>query len=570
MSPAEDRTVPGYRTPPGAAPPPVATNFLRPPAGPGELGRLGNYRVLKLLGTGGMGMVFHAEDLVLRRPVALKVMRPELVNSQEECQRFLREARALAAIKHDNLVTVYQAGQEGEGFFIAMELLEGQSLEDRIRKPGVMESPEILRIAREALRGLSAIHRRGLVHRDIKPSNLWLEAPSGRVRILDFGLARPQEAGVTLTQSGVVMGTPAFMAPEQARGVPADARSDLFSLGAVLYNMCTGRVPFKGETLMAQLTALAVDTPPPARQVNPKIPAALSDLVARLLSKERDARPISADAVLEELAGIEQGKPARRAAAPARRLLKVGWPWLPMAIGAGACCLAVLLALELAGSHPETVPPPEVARKPAPPPPVEPPSPPLERRPERAPEPKPPERKPEPPPPPPAEPKPPPPPVEPRAAPAQRTFLLGIPETDLSEGVYFGRASGKKGTPLPNSPPDMFLRMGIDGEEALQGVGMHPRPQGPSWVSFRLDGKFSTFRSRVNQNEGPRDDPESPMTFTLLGDGTVLWRSKPVASRKDGQPCEVSVRGVRLLRLEVGCERGIRAAHGLWFDPTLE
>ena len=185
-------------------------DFLAPPRAEGELGWLGYYRVLRLLGKGNMGLVFRAEDSLLSRPVALKVIRPEIAHSPVTTQRFMREARATAAIKHDHIVTIYQVGEENGVPFLAMEYLTGMSLAqwlERGRSPSV---ELVLRLGREIADGLSAAHRHGLIHRDIKPANIWLEAPSGRVKILDFGMARSQRDDVEITLSGTVMGTPAI------------------------------------------------------------------------------------------------------------------------------------------------------------------------------------------------------------------------------------------------------------------------------------------------------------------------------------------------------------------------
>ena len=165
-------------------------DFLAPPREPGELGRLGPYQVRKVLGAGGMGVVFLGHDPLLERPVALKAMLPMLAVSPSAKQRFLREARAAAAIKHDHIVTIYQVGEDRGVPFLAMEFLEGESLDDRLKRESRLPVKELLRIGREAAEGLSAAHERGLIHRDIKPGNIWLEGERGRVKILDFGLAR--------------------------------------------------------------------------------------------------------------------------------------------------------------------------------------------------------------------------------------------------------------------------------------------------------------------------------------------------------------------------------------------
>jgi serine/threonine protein kinase len=258
-----------------------------------------------LLGKGGMGFVFRAEDLALLRPVALKVMNPQAYGTGDGGQRFLREARIMAAIKHDHLVTVYQAGQEGAVYYLAMELLEGETIGDFIRRTGPCGTAEVLRLGRETAQGLAAVHRHGLIHRDIKPTNIWLEAAGGRVKILDFGLARFVHEDARLTQSGAVLGTPSFMSPEQARCVALDARSDLFSLGCVMYCLCIGKPPFEADSVMGVLTALAVDHPRPVHELNPALPRELGELIIDLLAKDPAHRPATAEAVVERLQQIE-------------------------------------------------------------------------------------------------------------------------------------------------------------------------------------------------------------------------------------------------------------------------
>ena len=281
-------------------------DFLGSPRADGELGWLAHYRVLRLLGQGGMGLVFLAEDSLLARPVALKVIRPEIADAPGISQRFMREARATAAIKHDHIVTIYQVGQENGVPFLAMEYLKGMSLAQWLERGHSPSVDLVLRIGREIGSGLSAAHRNGLIHRDIKPANIWLEAPSGRVKILDFGMARSQREDIEITRSGTVMGTPAYMAPEQARGEPVEAGSDLFSFGCVLYRLCTCRLPFEGHSIMAVLTALSTTTPRRPRELQPGIPSALDDLVMRLLAKDPADRPVSAEVVVKEIRSIER------------------------------------------------------------------------------------------------------------------------------------------------------------------------------------------------------------------------------------------------------------------------
>jgi urea transport system substrate-binding protein len=301
------------------------TSFLAPATSPDELGWLAHYRVLRLLGRGGMGTVFLAEDTHLQRPVALKVIVPEYAGNLVARERFLREARASAALKNDHIITIYQVGQDRDVPFLAMEFLEGETLDMRLIRGGALPAGEVLRIAREVTDGLAAAHAHGLIHRDVKPANIWLEAPGGRVKILDFGLARAAGTRSGLTATGDVMGTPDYMSPEQARGKDLDARTDLFSLGAVLYAMASGQKPFPGDSVMAVLTALAVDTPRPICELKPDVPPALAQLIERLLAKDPANRPESAAEVAQTLAAIEPGTPAPTAVNP-RLVTQVGIP----------------------------------------------------------------------------------------------------------------------------------------------------------------------------------------------------------------------------------------------------
>ncbi len=287
-------------------------DFLGPPRAGDELGWLSQYRVRSLIGEGAIGLVFLAEDTHLSRPVALKVIKPELAGAPGVQSRFMREAQATAAIKHDHIVTIYQVGQDQGILFLAMEYLQGLSLQrwlERGRKP----SPDlVLRIGREIAAGLAAAHRNGLIHRDIKPANIWLEAPAGRVKILDFGMASSERDDAHITQAGTVVGTPAYMAPEQARGETAGVGSDLFSLGCVLYRLSAGRLPFDGESILAVLSALASDIPRSLREIEPEVRPELDELVTRLLVKDPTARPASAQAVAEEIRAIERRLLAER------------------------------------------------------------------------------------------------------------------------------------------------------------------------------------------------------------------------------------------------------------------
>ena len=309
--------------------------FLGRSADPADLGRLAGYRVVQLIGRGGMGYVFRAIDEQLGRAVGLKVLRPKATLDESARTRFLDEARAMAAVRHDHIAVIYQVGETTAYYpadeavresgvspkvrpgtaFLAMELLDGQSLQEWMRANRHPPMPVVTRIAREITAGLAAAHARGLIHRDVKPSNLWLQAPPGweadalgradlgivgRVKVIDFGLAAPVEGDRFVS---TIAGTPAYMAPEQFIGSRPDARSDLFSLGCVLYELCTGAHPFP-----ARLRGRVGDpepAPTPARELNPAVPAELSRLVGRLLAADPVDRPASALDVARELAGIE-------------------------------------------------------------------------------------------------------------------------------------------------------------------------------------------------------------------------------------------------------------------------
>jgi serine/threonine protein kinase len=344
----------GATAPSGAEAAPLAPDlaaFLGSAQQPDELGRLDGYRLLRVLGAGGMGVVFEAEEMRLGRVVAVKVMRPALAASPTARQRFLQEARSAAAIEHEHVVPIYYAGEENGIPFLTMPLLRGETLRDRQRREGKLPIAEVLRIGREVAEALGAAHARGVIHRDIKPTNIWLEAESGRVKVLDFGLARAAVAG-EFTPSEVVVGTPAYMAPEQAGKQDLDGRCDLFSLGCVLYLLCTGEPAFRGDDVLSLLMAVANHHPRPPRELNPEVPPALSDLVVSLLAKRPQDRPRSAQAVAAALAALQAGV-APTAPLPVRKLKR---RWL---VGAGVVLLGGLVGLGglTLSRRPRTAPP---------------------------------------------------------------------------------------------------------------------------------------------------------------------------------------------------------------------
>jgi hypothetical protein len=288
------------RTEPPAGDPDEPLGFLEPSDQPDSLGRLGHYEVREVVGRGGMGVVLKAFDEQLHRVVAIKVMAPQLATSATARKRFVREARAQAAVTHDHVVTIHAVDDAGPLPHIVMQFVAGQSLQDRLDRSGPLHLPEVLRIGMQAAAGLAAAHAQGLVHRDVKPANILLENGVERVKLTDFGLARAAD-DASLTQSGAVAGTPAFMSPEQAEGKPVDARSDLFSLGSVLYAMGTGRPPFRAGTSMGVLKRVCEDTPAPIREANPEIPDWLAAVVEKLHAKDPAARFQSAAEVADVL-----------------------------------------------------------------------------------------------------------------------------------------------------------------------------------------------------------------------------------------------------------------------------
>jgi hypothetical protein len=275
-------------------------DFLDPDPSPGRIGWLGRYEVLEILGRGGMGIVLKAFDPGLHRIAAIKVLSPRLATSASARRRFLREARAAASVAHEHVVTIH-AVDEVKGLpYLVMQYVTGRSLQQRIERDGPLELDAILRIGMQTAAGLAAAHAQGLVHRDVKPANILLENGIERVKITDFGLARAVD-DASLTQSGIVAGTPVYMAPEQARGESVDHRCDLFSVGSVLYAMCTGRSPFRAETTVAVLKRVCDDTTRPIRDVNPSMPEWLVGIVARLHAKDPADRFQSATEVAEVL-----------------------------------------------------------------------------------------------------------------------------------------------------------------------------------------------------------------------------------------------------------------------------
>jgi serine/threonine protein kinase len=278
---------------------------------------MGNFRLIEQIGHGGMGIVLRAHDKKLKRDVAIKVLAPHLAGDAEAVQRFVREAQSAAAVRHDNIVTIHAVDEANGSPFLVMELINGESLQGRM-KHGPLPVDDIVQLGIQIASGLEAAHRCGLIHRDIKPANILLEnafvsssEPEGtpglagspdtvRAKITDFGLARVMSESA-MTRSGLIAGTPLYMSPEQANGEPADHRSDLFSLGSVLYSLCTGQVAFPAESAIAVLRRVIDHEPEPVRSLNPAIPDWLCEVIAKLMAKQPENRIQTAKEVADLL-----------------------------------------------------------------------------------------------------------------------------------------------------------------------------------------------------------------------------------------------------------------------------
>jgi serine/threonine protein kinase len=274
--------------------------LLAPGGDPASLGRLDYFEVLEVVGCGGMGVVFKARDTKLQRVVAIKVLVPLLAANGTARKRFVREAQAAAAVRDNHVVDIHGVQDDGSVPYLVMEFIGGVTLEQRMERREPMEVKEILRIGMQAAEGLAAAHRQGLIHRDVKPANILLENGVQHVKITDFGLARAGD-DASLTQTGVIAGTPMYMSPEQTRGETLDQRSDLFSLGSVLYLLCTGREAFAAGNTMAVLKRVCEETPRAIREINPEIPQWLAAVVGRLMAKDVSERFQTAEELAEVL-----------------------------------------------------------------------------------------------------------------------------------------------------------------------------------------------------------------------------------------------------------------------------
>ena len=262
------------------------------------------YRIVRLLARGGMAEVYLAHDELLDRPVAVKLMAADLALEPSFVERFRREARSAALLNHPNIVSVYDFGEDPQGYYIVMEYVPGPALSEVIARDAPLPPAQAAAVATDIAAALAAAHGEGIVHRDVKPANVLLSG--GVTKVADFGIARAVNAGEGLTMPGVVIGTANYLSPEQAQGAPVDHRSDLYSLGMVLYQMLTGRVPFRGDSPVAVAYKQLHEAPPPPSTFNSAVPPALDALVARALAVDPADRPQSADEFRSALLAVDQ------------------------------------------------------------------------------------------------------------------------------------------------------------------------------------------------------------------------------------------------------------------------
>ena len=267
----------------------IPSGMLKPPTHPEMLGRIGEFEIERVVGTGGMGIVFKGFDSELHRTVAVKTLAPRFASIGAARKRFSREARAAAAICHENVISIHRIDSLDEYPHIVMPFISGGSLQEFIERNGPLDPVEIVQIGKQIAAGLAAAHDVGVIHRDIKPANILLENGCNRVLISDFGLAQV-ESDVSLTRTGLITGTPFYMSPEQAHGNPTDARSDLFALGGIMYFMATGRPPFTASTAMAVLNKICQKPLRDVRLLNSRIPSSLADVIHTLLEKNPEHR----------------------------------------------------------------------------------------------------------------------------------------------------------------------------------------------------------------------------------------------------------------------------------------
>ncbi|MHC4777403.1 MAG: protein kinase domain-containing protein, partial [Planctomycetota bacterium] len=306
----------------------------------------GPYEVLEKIGQGGMGVVYRARESRLQRDVALKILPDRLASNATFAKRFLREAQAAARIEHPGIVSIYGVGEENSTFWLAMQLVSGMPLADKMTS-GPLPVEECLRITRAVAEALDYAHKQGIIHRDIKPDNIMIDE-NGRVKIMDFGLAKAPAFDAKITESGVYLGTPEYSSPEQCESQDVDGRSDLYSLGVVLYEALTGQVPHSAETPYSLFKKIVDDPPTPIADINPEVPAPVVALAEKLMEKDRDKRYASASALIQDLDKIEGKRPSGVSDGPDTSLLETRVQ-LPQKQRAGSLGLIAAGMLAFAG-----------------------------------------------------------------------------------------------------------------------------------------------------------------------------------------------------------------------------
>jgi predicted Ser/Thr protein kinase len=315
---------------------------------------LGNYQIVEELGRGGMAVVYRAYQPSLNRDVAIKVLPPQLSFDQEFVERFQREAKAAAKLRHPNIVVIHDVGHEDGTYYIVMEYLEGRTLKQLIQGEGRLPPERAAHIVEQVAAALDYAHQHGFIHRDVKPSNIFV-GPDDHVTLTDFGIAKAASEAEQLTRTGMLVGTPEYMSPEQAAGSRVDYRTDLYALGVVLYQMLAGRVPYRGTTPHATLHAVIYEPPPPPRQINPSLPPALETVILRAVAKQPEQRFQRGADLASTLRAALTGRaqpvvvppgPETRIAPAHRRSLM---PWIVTGLAVVLIAMVAVLAILLLG-----------------------------------------------------------------------------------------------------------------------------------------------------------------------------------------------------------------------------